>query len=91
MFVYRIITTHVEELIDQIPDNVHVKQLSKAKLQILILCPKLLHHIENLPIDGLTALTELQEDKVLAMLLGVNDGMISDDHKRGKFDSWIAL
>jgi len=65
-----------------VPHAIEAKMMG-VKLQIVILCPQFLHHIYENPGPATTLGRLLQPDKVLAMLLGVEDSAVTEQHRAG--------
>lgn len=84
---------HFEDLLDQSEENPKLKEMSKAKLQLLITCPRLLNYIDQLPSEKSNGFTVFQPEKVLAMLLGMDDSAIKETHKKffSEFDRWQRM
>lgn len=60
------------------------ERLSKAHLQIVIVCPEFLKKISEQPGPASILGTLLHPARVLAMLLGVTDDMVNVQHRTGK-------
>jgi len=58
-------------------------KMTGVKLQIVILCPEFLHHIYENPGPATMLGRLLQPDRVLAMLLGVEDSTVTEQHRAG--------
>jgi hypothetical protein len=66
-----------------VPHAIGAKMMG-VKLQIVILCPQFLHHIYENPGPATTLGRLLQPDRVLAMLLGVEDSAVTEQHRAGR-------
>lgn len=84
---------HIEDMSETAEESCKVKQVANAKLQLLIMCPRLLSHVEELPDNLLQVLNVFQAEKVLTMLLGVNDDMVSDIHRKAfsSYEEWQRM
>lgn len=62
----------------------------KAPLQIVIICPNLLERASNKSDETLNLTRQLLPDRLLAMMLGVHDGHLTDIHKSAlaSYDQW---
>ncbi|XP_057338201.1 phosphoinositide 3-kinase adapter protein 1 isoform X2 [Microplitis mediator] len=63
-----------------ISSTVHEK-ISKARLQIIVVCPILLERASNKPEQASTLAKQLAPERVLAMMLGVHDGHLTESQK----------
>lgn len=59
------------------------EKMTHVKLQIVIICPQFLHHIYENPGPATTLGRLLQPDRVLAMLLGVDESAVTEQHRAG--------
>ncbi|XP_021917615.1 phosphoinositide 3-kinase adapter protein 1 isoform X3 [Zootermopsis nevadensis] len=57
------------------------EKMTHVKLQIVIICPQFLHHIYENPGPATTLGRLLQPDRVLAMLLGVDESTVTEQHR----------
>ncbi|XP_034938407.1 phosphoinositide 3-kinase adapter protein 1 isoform X2 [Chelonus insularis] len=57
------------------------EKISKARLQIIIVCPILLEKASSKPEQASTLAKQLTPDRVLAMMLGVHDGHLTESQK----------
>lgn len=64
------------------------EKFKSAKLVIFIICPVFLEHIGQHPEQTRALCRHIRSDGVLAMLLGIVESTITDDHKSGK---WIDI
>lgn len=60
------------------------ERTSGVKLQLVVLCPLLLDHIEQNPETSCGLGKLLLPDRTLALLLGVTDDSLTEVHKKGK-------
>lgn len=84
---------HFEDLLDQSEENPKLKEMSKSKLQMLIMCPRLLNYIDQLPSEKSNGFAVFQVEKVLAMLLGLDDSAVNETHKKffSEFHQWQRM
>lgn len=87
--IYRVQHIGAEDVTNS---NGDVKLLAErtagVKLQLVVLCPLLLDHIEQNP-DASCGLGKLLlPDRTLALLLGVTDESLTEVHKKGKPQIW---
>ena len=59
------------------------EKMTHVKLQIVIICPQFLHHIYENPEPATKLGRLLQPDRVLAMLLGVDESAVTEQHRAG--------
>ncbi|XP_012525011.2 uncharacterized protein LOC105830310 isoform X2 [Monomorium pharaonis] len=66
------------------------ERIRSSRLQIVIVCPILLERIRTNPEHAIRLTSHLVTEKVLAMMLGVQDGHISDTHRSSlvSYDQW---
>ena len=55
--------------------------INKSRLQIIVVCPGLLDKVSTRPEQAATLARQLSPDRVLAMMLGVHDGHLTESHK----------
>lgn len=81
---YRILSLAIEDICQPGPVPKHLEEkLKNAKLEILILCPVFIQYIIQYPEHGIKLAKNVRPDRVLAMLLGVEESTVSDDLKAG--------
>lgn len=56
-------------------------KISKARLQIIVVCPILLEKASNKPEQASALAKQLAPERVLAMMLGVHDGHLTESQK----------
>ncbi|PSN40924.1 hypothetical protein C0J52_16272 [Blattella germanica] len=57
------------------------EKMTNVKLQIVIICPQFLHHIYENPEPATKLGRLLQPDRVLAMLLGIDEAAVTEQHR----------
>lgn len=79
---FKIMCVYLEDVVGPqvVPHAIEAKMMG-VKLQIVILCPQFLHHIYENPGPATTLGRLLQPDRVLAMLLGVEDSAVTEQHR----------
>ncbi|XP_046611754.1 phosphoinositide 3-kinase adapter protein 1 isoform X1 [Neodiprion virginianus] len=66
------------------------EKISAARLRIIVLCPSLLEYATSNPAQAASLSRHLVSDKVLAMMLGVDDTHITENHKAAlvSYNEW---
>ncbi|XP_029173623.1 phosphoinositide 3-kinase adapter protein 1 isoform X2 [Nylanderia fulva] len=66
------------------------EKIQSSRLQIVIVCPILLERIRTSPENAVHLTSHLVAEKVLAMMLGVQDNHINDTHRSSliAYDQW---
>lgn len=79
---FKIMCVYLEDVVGPqvVPHAIEAKMMG-VKLQIVILCPQFLHHIYENPGPAMTLGRLLQPDRVLAMLLGVEESAVTEQHR----------
>ncbi|KAK7873874.1 hypothetical protein R5R35_005736 [Gryllus longicercus] len=79
---YKILNLGVEDIVGTGNMSVAMEEkMVRVKLQIVILCPQFLEHIYDNPAPASILTRLLQPDRVLAMLLGVEESNITEQHQ----------
>ncbi|XP_068081608.1 uncharacterized protein [Anabrus simplex] len=89
---FKILCVGVEDVVSSSSISVAMEEkLVRVKLQIVILCPQFLDHVYQHP--GTILGRILQPDRVLAMLLGVEESSISEQHRAAlaSYQQWQRL
>ncbi|XP_043271568.1 mucin-5AC isoform X2 [Venturia canescens] len=60
--------------------SIHEK-IGKARLQIVVVCPGLLDRVATRPEQAANLARQLSPERVLAMMLGVHDAHLTDNHR----------
>jgi hypothetical protein len=81
---FRIMCVSLEDVVGpQVVPVATEEKMTHVKLQIVIICPQFLHHIYENPGPATTLGRLLQPDRVLAMLLGVDESAVTEQHRAG--------
>ncbi|XP_033607851.1 phosphoinositide 3-kinase adapter protein 1 isoform X5 [Cryptotermes secundus] len=79
---FRIMCVGLEDVVGpQVVPLAIEEKMTHVKLQIVIICPQFLHHIYENPGPATTLGRLLQPDRVLAMLLGVDESAVTEQHR----------
>lgn len=72
------------------PKTEEKRKIRSSRLQIVIVCPILLERIRINPENAVHLTSHLVAEKVLAMMLGVQDNHINDTHRSSliSYDQW---
>lgn len=57
------------------------EKIGAARLQIIVVCPSLLDHATGNPVEAASLSRQLASEKVLAMMLGVDDAHVTESHR----------
>lgn len=90
-FSLRVHHISIEEIVEAKGDvRILAEKTTGAKLQVIIICPNMLEHISLHPQDSLGLVKLIQQDRILALLLGVTEEQISDVHQKAfsNFSQW---
>ncbi|XP_022205900.2 phosphoinositide 3-kinase adapter protein 1 isoform X2 [Nilaparvata lugens] len=87
---FKLVCVRLEDVLVGMTALAQNEKLSKARLQIVILCPSFLDQIKKSPGPATALSTLLQPSRVFAMLLGVNDESVTIQHRAALlcFDEW---
>lgn len=76
----------MEDVVGSTPLSLALEEkMVRVKLQIVIVCSQLLDHIYRHPGPGTNLGRLLQPERVIAMLLGVEEGAVTEQHRAGDF------
>lgn len=91
---YKILNLGVEDIVSSGNMSVAMEEkMVRVKLQIVIICPQFLEHIYDNPGPAGILSRLLQPDRVLAMLLGVEESSITEQHKAvlPSYEQWQRM
>ncbi|XP_069668608.1 phosphoinositide 3-kinase adapter protein 1 isoform X2 [Periplaneta americana] len=91
---FKIMCVGLEDIVGpQVLPLANEERMMNVKLQIVILCPQFLHHIYENPGPATTLGRLLHPDRVLAMLLGVDESAVTEQHRAAliSYQQWHHL
>lgn len=91
---FKIMCVGLEDIVgSQVLPLANEERMMNVKLQIVILCPQFLHHIYENPGPATTLGRLLHPDRVLAMLLGVDESAVTEQHRAAliSYQQWHHL
>lgn len=90
---FKLVCIKLEDVLTGMTALAQHDRLSKARLQIVILCPIFLEHIAQSPGPSAVLGNLLQPGRVLAMLLGVTDDSVTIQHRAALlcYEQWRRL
>ncbi|KAL0274845.1 UNVERIFIED_CONTAM: hypothetical protein PYX00_002877 [Menopon gallinae] len=87
---FRILSLGIEDFGTDSLSPMLEEKLRSVKLAIMIVCPVFLEHVVQFPEHGINLTKNFRPERVLAMLLGVEEAAVTDDHKAGlvNYNQW---
>lgn len=89
-FVRRLQCIKIEDILIPLISNNGYDKCPEARLQIVIVCPLFLQKIQTIPEDEKTLGKVFHADKLVAMMLGVQQHLENERVKTGEYDLYAV-